>query len=69
MVSFEIGSKVPVSSLLSSNNLVSRLRLLNKEGTWPVKPLEERDKISNLKRLPNSEGIEEKLKLLEARSR
>ena len=66
---FHISGKPPVISFLSRYNKVSMLRLLNEEGTWPMKPLEERAKISNLLRLPKLEGREEEVKLLRVRSR
>ena len=64
LVIFCTSGKPPVSSLWSRYNSVSRLKLLNEEGTWPMKPLEERDKTSNLLRLPNPDESEEEVNLL-----
>jgi hypothetical protein len=45
------------------------LRLLNEKGTWPRKPLLERNNTSNLLSIPNLEEIEEEVKLLWMRRR
>ncbi|KAL9829993.1 hypothetical protein AtNW77_Chr3g0184741 [Arabidopsis thaliana] len=66
---FRTNDKLPVSSLPERSKAESMLRLLNEKGTWPRKPLLERDNTSNLLSIPNLEGIEEEMKLLWRRRR
>ncbi|CAH2035897.1 unnamed protein product [Thlaspi arvense] len=59
LVRFCTSGRLPVSLFWPRLNLVNKVRLLIVGGTWSKKPLEARDKISNLLRLPILKGSEE----------